>query len=313
MRPSENLLGSSATNISVGGKLMRWAVFSLLSLVLLSGHVFAQYSHDPYYSGVRVDLAREPLAYCVPVEYAARETTCNFVCRLRDRQDVEVCLLKDDDIRRYCVAGFRGTKPERDRLRECTGGGGQAKKSTGKQPGLSKEAREYFEKDKSSGMSTHDQVMTACARDRTVECRGEADDTFSTLQAPASRKAWLAECMAEAKILRTYCKAARSGASQSDLWKIHQQRKRQYAALEDIRIKAEQTAQRRRAEPKAARRAAMTGNCLTQPRSGGLGIESIRPAQDGCWVDHSDSTGRFTTFCSGSRKDRYAVCQAVAP
>jgi hypothetical protein len=101
---------------------MRKLMMMLTGVALLSGEAAAQYSHDPYYSGVSVDLEREALASCVPVEYAARETSCNFVCRLRDRPDVEVCLLEDDDIRRYCVAGFQGSKPERDVLRECTGG-----------------------------------------------------------------------------------------------------------------------------------------------------------------------------------------------
>jgi len=196
------------------------------------------------------------------VEYAAQETSCNFVCGRRDRPDVEVSLLKDDDIRRFCVTGFRGTKPERDRLRECTGGGGKARKSIEKQPSLPKEAHEYFKKDKFDGMSTHDYVMTDCARDRAVECRREADDTFKNLGAPASRGAWLAECLAEVKTFRAYCKAARSGASQSDLWKRQLKRKRHYAVLEDIRMKAEEMAQSRRSEPKPSRRAAMIGSCL---------------------------------------------------
>lgn len=219
------------------------SLIACLFFLLPAGGAGAQYSLDPAFSDGWFDPERETLEYCVPAEYYAAETSCNFVCGVKGPARTKVCILRDDDIRRFCVADFRGTKPERDRLRECTGGNGKGNKSSTEQSSLSEEAREYFHKDESSGMSTHDQVMGDCERDRATECREEADETFGNPKAASARKAWLAECKAEAKTLRAYCKAARSGASQASLWEIHQKRKRHYATLEDIRIKAEEATQ----------------------------------------------------------------------
>ncbi|WP_155904994.1 hypothetical protein [Methylopila sp. M107] len=81
-----------------------------------TGAVSAQNSIDRSRFNQTIDMNRTKLAFCVPREFLAWETTCNYECTSVGGSQ-QVCLLNDDQIRAWCDAGYQG---HRGRLRNCS-------------------------------------------------------------------------------------------------------------------------------------------------------------------------------------------------